>query len=174
MSSISVLYSEEDIALAVKELGEAITGDYMGKKLLAVCVLKGAFIFASDLVRRIDGDVRVSFITAKSYEGEYSTGKVSVSEGVGFSDIDLSEWNVLIIEDIIDTGRTLLELKNKFSEMGAKSVKLAVLLDKPSRRVAEIAPDYRCFEIEDRFVVGYGLDYNENYRNLPYIGIVSQ
>ena len=174
MSNISVLYSEEDIVRAVKELGKEITRDYMDKKLLAVCVLKGAFVFAADLVRRIDGEMRISFITAKSYEGEYSTGKVSVSDEIGLSNLDLSEWNVLIIEDIIDTGRTLRELKNKFSEMGAKSVRLAVLLDKPSRRVEEITPDYRCFEIEDRFVVGYGLDYDESYRNLPYIGIVSQ
>lgn len=174
MSNISVMFSEEDIARAVKELGETITRDYVDKKLLTVCVLKGAFVFAADLIRRIDGEMRISFISAKSYEGECSTGKVSVSDDAGLSDIDLSEWNVLIVEDIIDTGRTLLELKNKFSGMGAGSVRLAVLLDKPSRRTVRITPDYRCFEIEDRFVVGYGLDYDESYRNLPYIGIVSQ
>ena len=88
--------------------------------------------------------------------------------------LDLREWDVLLVEDILDTGRTLCELKKKFASMGAPSVKIAVMLDKPSRRVADITPDFKCYEIEDRFVVGCGLDYDERYRNLPFIGIVSE
>ena len=150
MNNISVLYSEEELALSVKKLGAEITEEYKGKKLLVVCVLKGAFVFTADLVRSIDNDMQIAFITAKSYVGTSSTGNVSIS------------------------GRTLCELKKKFASMGAPSVKIAVMLDKPSRRVADITPDFKCYEIEDKFVVGCGLDYDERYRNLPFIGIVSE
>lgn len=174
MSNISVLYSEQELAESVKALGNKITEDYKGKKLLVVCVLKGAFVFAADLVRRIDNDMQIAFITAKSYIGTNSSGNVTISGDHDFMGLDLREWDVLLVEDILDTGRTLCELKKRFASMGAPSVKIAVMLDKPSRRVADITPDYKCHEIEDEFVVGYGLDYDERYRNLPYIGIVNE
>lgn len=174
MNNISVLYSEEELALSVKKLGAEITEEYKGKKLLVVCVLKGAFVFTADLVRSIDNDMQIAFITAKSYVCTSSTGNVSISGDHDFMGLDLREWDVLLVEDILDTGRTLCELKKKFASMGAPSVKIAVMLDKPSRRVADITPDFKCYEIEDKFVVGCGLDYDERYRNLPFIGIVSE
>ena len=146
MNNISVLYSEEELALSVKKLGAEITEEYKGKKLLVVCVLKGAFVFTADLVRSIDNDMQIAFITAKSYVGTSSTGNVSISGDHDFMGLDLRE----------------------------PSVKIAVMLDKPSRRVADITPDFKCYEIEDKFVVGCGLDYDERYRNLPFIGIVSE
>ena len=163
MNNISVLYSEEELALSVKKLGAEITEEYKGKKLLVVCVLKGAFVFTADLVRSIDNDMQIAFITAKSYAGTSSTGNVSISGDHDFMGLDLREWDVLLVEDILDTGRTLCELKKKFASMGAPSVK-----------IADITPDFKCYEIEDKFVVGCGLDYDERYRNLPFIGIVSE
>ena len=110
MNNISVLYSEEELALSVKKLGAEITEEYKGKKLLVVCVLKGAFVFTADLVRSIDNDMQIAFITAKSYAGTSSTGNVSISGDHDFMGLDLREWDVLLVEDILDTGRTLCEL----------------------------------------------------------------
>ena len=172
MNNISVLYSEEELALSVKKLGAEITEEYKGKKLLVVCVLKGAFVFTADLV------MQIAFITAKSYVGTSSTGNVSISGDHDFMGLDLREWDVLLVEDILDTGRTLCELKKKFASMGAPSVKIAVMLDKPSRRVADITPDFKCYPSilpnRNKHQQPVVLFKTTIYRNLPFIGIVSE
>lgn len=173
MDNISVLYNTEEIACAVKKLGSEISNDYKGGKLLVVSVLKGSVVFVADLIRCIDSaDVRLTFIRAKSYEGCCSSGNVSILNTEEISQLDMSEYDVLVAEDILDTGLTLDVVKKYLLSLGAKSVKIAAFMDKPSRRVNNVKADYSCFEIEDRFVVGYGLDYNEKYRHLPYVGEV--
>ncbi len=168
---IKPLFSEEEIRERVTALAKQISGDMQDpNNLTAICVLNGAFIFAADLIRAINpGGFAVDFIRASSYLGEHSTGTVCVSCDLKQ---DIRGRDILLIEDILDTGHTLSALIRHFQDCGARTVKTAVLLDKPSRRVADITADYRCFEIPDDFVVGYGLDYNEQFRGLPYIGIV--
>ena len=173
MSEISVLFTEKEIADAVAETGRQLTEQYKGKKLLVITVLKGAYIFASDLVRHIDADIQMAFVRAKSYEGTESTGEVHISNTSDFDGLDLNEWNILLVEDILDTGRTLNALKEYFKKRTSQNVIVSVLLDKPSRRLNDLKPDYSCFEIEDKFVVGYGLDYDEKYRQLPYVGEIT-
>lgn len=174
MSEISVLISEEDIQKAVDKMGKELTEVYKGKKLLIVSVLKGGFVFTSDIVRRIENEeMKISFIKAKSYIGTQSSGNVVVTGDDDIKRMNLKHWDVLITEDVIDTGRTLYELKKHFLSCGASSVKIAACLDKPSKRVVDIKPDYHCFEIDDVFAVGYGLDYIEKYRQLPYVGVLN-
>jgi hypoxanthine phosphoribosyltransferase len=170
MGKISVMLTEEQISKRVSEVAEQISKDYEGKNLLLLCVLTGAFVFASDLARKIDNEnTEIAFIRAKSYIGTQSSGDVQTSGFTGSAE----GKNILIVEDIIDTGLTLKKLTDKLLLDNPESIKVAVLLDKPSRRIADITADYSCFEIEDKFVVGYGLDYNEKYRSLPYVGIYS-
>ena len=158
-----VLCSEEQIASRLKELGAQISKDYEGKKLLVVSLLKGSFIFCADLVRNITVPVKIEFMTTSSYgHGEVSTGNVKVVSDVN---CDLEGYDVLIVDDITDTALTMHHLKAK----NPNSVKSCVLLDKPSRRKVELVPDYCGFEIEDKFVVGYGLNYGDYYRNIPYV-----
>lgn len=166
---IEVMLTKEEIATKVKEIGAKITEDYKGKNVLLVGVLKGSFVFFADLVRAIDMPITLDFISAKSYVGTTSVGAVNVKMD---TELDVSGKNVLLIEDILDTGRTLSVLRETMLARGAKDVKIATFLDKPARRVLEIDADYSCFTIEDRFVVGYGLDYDEYYRNLDFIGEV--
>ena len=166
---IEVMLTKEEIATKVKEIGAKITEDYKGKDVLLVGVLKGSFVFFADLVRAIDMPITLDFISAKSYVGTTSVGAVNVKMD---TELDVSGKNVLLIEDILDTGRTLSVLRETMLARGAKDVKIATFLDKPARRVLEIDADYSCFTIEDRFVVGYGLDYDEYYRNLDFIGEV--
>ncbi|MBR5121430.1 MAG: hypoxanthine phosphoribosyltransferase [Oscillospiraceae bacterium] len=166
---IEVMLTKEEIATKVKALGAKITEDYKGKDVLLVGVLKGSFVFFADLVRAIDMPITLDFISAKSYVGTTSVGAVNVKMD---TELDVSGKNVLLIEDILDTGRTLSVLRETMLARGAKDVKIATFLDKPARRVLEIDADYSCFTIEDRFVVGYGLDYDEYYRNLDFIGEV--
>lgn len=170
MDKISVMLKPDEIQNKVSEIGKIISKDYQGKNITAISVLNGAFVFTADLLRCLDLDVELRFIRAKSYLGTQTSGDVKIAET---EVIDVKDKHVLIIEDIIDSGYTLKALKEKFSKLGCASVKMVTFLDKPSRRVVDVKPDYCCYQIEDKFVVGYGLDYNEKYRQLPYVGIVT-
>lgn len=170
MDKISVMLTPEEIQTKVAEIGKIISKDYEGKKITAISVLNGAFVFTADLLRCLDLDVELRFIRAKSYLGTNTSGDVKIAET---EEIDVKDKHVLIIEDIIDSGLTLQKLKEKFSNLGCASVKMVTFLDKPSRRKVDVTPDYCCYQIEDKFVVGYGLDYDEKYRQLPFVGIVT-
>ncbi len=164
-----ILFSEQEIKERVKALGADLTRDYKGKNPLMLCVLKGASVFFADLIREIETEVQIEFIRASSYVGKLSSGQVTLD----VRDLpDVSGRDVIIVEDIVDTARTLSLLKEKLAHMSPASLKTACFLDKPSRRVVEgFKADYTGFEIDDYFVVGYGLDCDQRFRNLPYIGI---
>ncbi len=165
-----VLLSEDDIRKAVKTLGEKITQDYEGRKLLLIGVLKGSFVFMSDLVRNIKQPLRLDFMSVSSYgSGVKTSGEVKIIKDL---DKPVQGWDVLIVEDILDSGMTLSYLRELIKKRNPNSIRIATLLDKPDRRQVEIHPDYICFSIPDEFVVGYGLDYDEKYRNLPYVGVL--
>ena len=167
-----ILITEEQIASRVREVAEAIDRDYQDKTPLVVGILKGSIIFYSDIIRHLSMPVDIDFMVVSSYgAGTVSSGKLKIKKDL---DNDVKGRDVLIIEDIIDSGFTLANLKTLLVERGAASVKIATLLNKSSRREYDIAPDYNCFYIENEFVIGYGLDYNERYRNLPYIGILKR
>jgi hypoxanthine phosphoribosyltransferase len=164
-----ILFSANDIEKRVKEMGKILTEDYKDKNPLFVCPLKGSFMFFSDIVREINIPCEIDFMTVSSYNSNtVSSGEIKIIK-------DLTEningRHVLIIEDIIDTGLTLYNLKKMLMQRNPASLKICTLLDKPSRRVVEIESDYCGFTIPDKFVVGYGMDLNEQYRNLPFIGI---
>lgn len=167
--NINVLLTKEEIAEKVKELGAKITADFEGKDVMLIGVLKGSFIFMADLVRAIDLPIQMDFISAKSYFGTTSTGVVDVKLD---THLEFAGKTIMLVEDILDTGKTLSVLKQMLMSRGAAEVKIATFLDKPARRTIDINADYCCYTIEDRFVVGYGLDYNEEYRNLDYLGEV--
>lgn len=164
-----ILFSAEQIGERVNALGRELTRDYEGKNPLFLCILKGACVFFADIVRSIDCPLEFGFLRASSYEGTNSSGKVTLD----LSAVpDIEGRDVVIVEDIVDTARTLSALKKHLLELNPRSVKVACLLDKPSRRVVEgFSADYTGFVIEDLFVVGYGLDCDQKFRNLPYIGI---
>ena len=163
----NILLTEEQIAERIKVVGEIIKNDYKDKPIYVLSLLRGSFIFAADLVRAIDGQVQVGFMTTSSYgHGEESTGVVNVVNDIPDN---IEGLDVLIVDDIIDTGITMDFVINHVKKLGANSVKICTLLDKPSRRTKSLKPDYCCFEIEDLFVVGYGLNYGDFYRNVPYI-----
>ncbi len=165
-----ILITEEQIKSRVKEIAEAINRDYQGKNPLVVGILKGSILFFSDIIRHLSMPIDLDFMVVSSYgSGTVSSGKLKIKKDL---DNDVSGRDVLIIEDIIDSGFTLSNLKALLTERQAGSIKIATLLNKSARRVYDIAPDYNCFYIENEFVVGYGLDYKEYYRNLPYIGIL--
>lgn len=161
-----VLVAEEDIRRRVDELGKEITSDYAGMQPIAVCVLRGAIPFYADLIRRIDLPVTVDTITVSSYGSGTVSGKLKVITDMRTS---VEGRDVLVVDDIIDSGRTSVALIEMLKERGAKSVRTCALLDKPSRRVVDIKGDYVGFAIPDEFVVGYGLDWNEKFRNLPHV-----
>lgn len=164
------MFTEEQIREKVTELGKQIENDYKGEEVLVVGILKGANVFTCDLIRQIDLDVKIDFMSVSSYgSGTESSGTVRILKDL---DTDIKGRNVLIVEDIIDSGRTLSNLVKELQIREPKSLKLCTLLDKPSRRVVDVDVEYVGFEIEDKFIVGYGIDYAEKYRNLPYIGIV--
>lgn len=167
--NINVLLTKEEIAEKVKELGAKITADFKGKDVMLIGVLKGSFIFMADLVRAIDLPIQMDFISAKSYFGTTSSGVVDVKLD---THLEFEGKTIMLVEDILDTGKTLSVLKQMLLTRGASDVKIATFLDKPARRTIDIKADYCCYTIEDRFVVGYGLDYNEEYRNLDYLGEV--
>ena len=168
---ITVMYTEEQIDSMVRQLAEQINKDYAGKIIRLVCILKGASVFMCDLAKRITVPVTFDFMCVSSYGGTTSTGMVKILKDL---DQGIEGEDVLIVEDIIDTGRTLKSLKQLLEHRGAASVKIVTLLDKPSRRVENgVEADYCGYRIPDAFVVGYGLDYDEAYRNLPYIGVLN-
>ncbi|WP_294703558.1 hypoxanthine phosphoribosyltransferase [uncultured Fusobacterium sp.] len=167
--TIKTLLTREEVEKRIKELAKEIEKDYQGKELLVVGLLKGSVIFMSDLIKEIELPLVIDFMSVSSYSGTTSTGVINISKD---TDFDVKGRDVLIVEDIIDTGLTLSHVRKLFEERGTKSLKICTLLDKPSRRTVEIKGDYTGFEIPDEFVVGYGLDYDQHHRNLPYIGIV--
>ena len=167
-----VLLSEEQIAARIKEVAKKMDEDYQGKEPIAICILKGSVVFFTDLIRAMKTPVSVEFMKVSSYgAGTTSSGKLSVSLDI-MSNIQGKD--VLIVEDIIDSGHTMYALKQMLQTRNPASLRIVTLLDKPARRVADISADYTCFEIEDEFVIGYGLDYAERYRDLPYVGILSR
>ena len=167
-----ILLSEEQIAEICKTLGKKITEDYKGKDLLAVGILKGSVIFFADVIRNIDLDLNIDFMVVSSYgAGSTTSGMVQILKDIS---VDIKGKNLLIVEDIVDTGVTLYNVKNVLLERGAASVKICTFLDKPSRRTADISADYIGAVVPDEFVVGYGLDYAEKYRNLPYLGVLKR
>lgn len=171
LDNIRELISAEDVAQQVKKLGNRISADYAGKDLLLIGVLKGAFIFLSDLARAISLPCQIEFMQAHSYCGVTSTGVVNITKDI---EIDVTGKDIIVVEDILDTGRTLFAICETLRAKKANSVKVCTFLDKPAKRVVNIKADYCCYEIPDNFVVGYGLDYDEQYRNLPFIGQVIQ
>ncbi|AEI46069.1 hypoxanthine phosphoribosyltransferase [Paenibacillus mucilaginosus] len=167
---LEVLYSEQQIQDKVKEMGELITRDFEGKNPLVICVLKGAFIFMADLVKRIDLPLETDFMAVSSYGASTkSSGVVKIIKDL---DISVEGRHVLIVEDIIDSGLTLSYLIDVLERRNALSTTIAALFDKPTGRKVDLDADYKGFVIPDAFVVGYGLDYGEKYRNLPFVGIL--
>ena len=165
-----VLISEKQIKKALKKYGKILTEEYKGKPLLLVSILSGAFVFMADLCREIKLPVEISFMKVSSYfEGTVSTGEVQINLDLNR---DIKDYDVLIVEDIIDTGRTLYKIIDVLKQRGPKSIKVITLLDKPERRLVDFKADYALFTIPDKFIVGYGLDYAEKYRNLKNIEIV--
>lgn len=168
--TVKVLVSEEDVDAKIAELGKKISEDYEGKQIHLICILKGGAFFMCELAKRITVPVSMDFMSVSSYgDGSKSSGVVRIAKDLDES-IDGKE--VLIVEDIIDSGRTLYYLMDMLEKRNPKSIRLCTLLDKPERRVKDVKVDYVGFNIPDEFVVGYGLDYAQKYRNLPYIGIV--
>jgi hypoxanthine phosphoribosyltransferase len=167
---LRVLISREQIATRVREIGAQINADYAGENILLLGVLKGACLFLSDLARSIELDATFDFIAVSSYgKDKQSSGEVKLTKDV---DRPLHNQNVVVVEDILDTGYTLTYLRKLFEASQPKSLKIAALLDKPSRRIKPITPDYYGFQIPDEFVVGYGMDFAERYRNLPDICVL--
>ena len=165
-----VLISDDEIRTEVRKSGELINSIYDGTPILMVSILKGAFIFLADILREVTVPCELDFMEAKSYYNDTSSsGSVAITKDLKH---DVSSYHVVIIEDIIDTGRTLSEVIKLLKARNPKSLKVITLLDKPSRRVVELNADYSLFTIPDYYVVGYGLDFDQRYRNLPYIGIV--
>lgn len=167
---IRELISEEKVDARIRELGEQISKDYAGESVHLVCILKGACIFMCDLAKRIRVPLSMDFMTVSSYgSGTQSSGIVRIKKDL---DDPIKGLNVLIVEDIVDSGRTLHYLTEVFRERGCKSVRTCTLLDKPERRVVDLDVDYVGFMIPNQFVVGYGMDYDQRYRDLPFIGVV--
>lgn len=166
----TILISQEELEAKVKELGERISSDYAGKELLIVCILKGAVIFCADLVRQISIPVTMEFMAVSSYgDATQSSGAVMILKDL---ESNIADKHVLIVEDIVDTGLTLNYLVENLKARHPLSVKVCTLLDKPERRKVEVHVDYKGFVIPDAFVVGYGLDYGEKYRHLPYVCVL--
>ena len=164
---IKVLITEQEIASRTRELAEQIQKDYNNEEIVIVCILKGATFFAVELAKRIDSDTIIDFMKVSSYEGTESTGKINFTLDISE---DITGKNVLIVEDIVDTGRTLAYVKKYLESKNPKNVKICTMLNKKERRVIDLEPEYVAFDIPDKFVIGYGLDYDEKYRNLPYVG----
>lgn len=167
---IRVMITEEELDKRIRELGSQISADYEGESIFLVCILKGAAMFACELAKRITVPVTMDFMATSSYgSGTVSSGEVKIKKDL---DLPMEGRNVLIVEDIIDSGNTLNFLSQLFRDRNAKSVRMCTMLDKPDRREVDVDVDYTGFTIPDEFVVGFGLDYDQKYRNLPYIGVV--
>ena len=167
---VDVLLSEEEVNARIREMGEQISKEYSGKSIHLVCILKGGSFFMCELAKRITVPIYIDFMSVSSYgSSTESSGVVKIIKDL---DEPLEGRNVLVVEDIVDTGRTISYLMELLKGRGAADVKLCTLLDKPERRVVDVKADYTGFQIPDEFVVGYGMDYDQRYRNLPYIGIV--
>lgn len=171
ISKLKVMYTEEQIQSKIKEVAETIDKDYEGKELVVISVLKGAIFFTVDLVKKMKTPVTLEVMQVSSYQGTQSTGNVIIKKGL---DSDITGKDVLIVEDIIDTGYTLQYLKEYLQTLNPNSLKIAVLADKKERREINVDIDYTCFEIENKFVVGYGFDIDQKYRNIPYIGYIEE
>ena len=170
METIRVLLGEEEVNKKISEVAAQINADYAGKSVHLICVLKGGVFFMCELAKRITVPVSMDFMSVSSYgDDTKSSGVVRIVKDL---DESLAGKHVIIVEDIVDSGRTLAYLKELLMGRGAADIKICTLLDKPSRRVKAVHVDYTCFAIPDEFVVGYGLDYAQKYRNLPYIGVV--
>jgi hypoxanthine phosphoribosyltransferase len=167
---LKVLITEEELRKRVYELGDQLTKDYSGKDVVVISVLKGSIMFMADLLRAFNNHVEIDFMVVSSYgAGVVSTGAVKMIKDVFLS---IEGKDVLIVEDILDTGRTLHYIKEYLQGRKPNSIRICTLLDKPERREADISADYVGFTVPDEFVIGYGLDFNEKYRNLPYIGVL--
>ena len=164
-----ILIGEDEIKARVAEAGAKISRDFAGKDPIFVGVLKGCFIFMADLMRYVDRQCSMDFMAVSSYSGTSSTGAVKINKDLSE---DIEGRHLIIVEDILDSGVTLSYLKNYLMVRKPASISIVTLMDKPARRKADVYADYSCFEVPDAFVVGYGLDYNERYRNLPYIGVL--
>ena len=166
-----VLISEEQIVQRCSELGKQISDDYRNNAQppLLVALLKGSVPFLAELIKHIELEIQFDFMAVSSYEGTESIGDIKINKDL---DCSVKGVDILLVEDIVDTGKTLQTVKEMLKNKGAASVRVVTLLDKPERRVREVNVDYTCFEIPDEFVVGYGLDYAQKYRNLPFVGVV--
>ena len=170
MEEIKTLIDEQKLQSRISEIAKQIEEEYKGKEITLICILKGSIFFTVDLAKKINGDVRLEFIRVSSYgEGTESSGEIKMKLDLKDS---IQGKDVIVIEDIIDTGRTLSYLLEYLKMKDPNSVKLCALLDKPDRRVVDVKVDYTGFQIPDKFVIGYGLDYDEKYRNLPYVGYI--
>ncbi|MBQ5734671.1 MAG: hypoxanthine phosphoribosyltransferase [Lachnospiraceae bacterium] len=170
MADIRVLLSEEQIDKRVREVAALINKDYAGKSVHLICVLKGSIFFTCELAKRLDMPVTIDFMQVSSYGSDtVSSGVINIKKEL---DESIEGKNAIIIEDIIDSGNTLYYLRELLLKRNPESLKICTLLDKPDRRVKDVKVDYVCFEIPDEFVVGYGLDYDQKYRNLSYVGVV--
>lgn len=166
---IKVLYSMEELQKRIKEVGEQISKDYEGKEIVIVSILKGAVFYTVDLMKNLKTDTILDFMKVSSYQGTESTGVITIVQDLS---IDIEGKDVLIVEDIIDTGRTLNCLKGELLRRNPKSLKITCLMDKKERREVELDADYVCFSIPNKFVVGYGFDVDDKYRNIPYVGYI--
>lgn len=167
---ISVLISEEEVQQKVSELAKMISEEYEGREITLICILKGSVFFTCELAKRITVPVKIDFMSVSSYgSGTESSGRVKIIKDL---DESVEGKDIIIVEDIIDSGRTLSYLLKLLSARSPRSIKLCTLLKKPDRLVVDVDIDYTCFIIPDKFVVGYGLDYDQKYRNLPYIGVI--
>ena len=171
MREIKVLISEEKINNRLDEIANQLMQEYKGKDLMFLCILKGSIFFTVELAKRIKNNVQFEFVEVSSYDGHESTGKIKLNKEISSS---IEGKDVIVIEDIVDTGRTLSYLKKYLLEKNPATLKICSLLDKPSRRLVPIEADYVGFTIENKFVIGYGLDDEQNYRNLNYIGYVEE
>ena len=171
MREIKVLISEEKINNRLDEMANQLMQEYKGKDLMFLCILKGSIFFTVELAKRIKNNVQFEFVEVSSYDGHESTGKIKLNKDISSS---IEGKDVIVIEDIVDTGRTLSYLKKYLLEKNPATLKICSLLDKPSRRLVPIEADYVGFTIENKFVIGYGLDDEQNYRNLNYIGYVEE
>ena len=167
-----ILFTEEEIAKRVKELGAEITKEYEGRKPILLGILKGCFVFMADLARNIDMECEIRFLQVSSYGFlSVSSGNVKIGNEMDF---EIKDRDIILVEDILDSGFTLTALKNLLMKHAPASLKIVSLLDKPTRRKVPISPDYLGFECPDEFVVGYGLDYAERYRNLPFVAVLKR